>query len=126
MLGTPDRPVYLNLLQIRLPVAGVMSIVHRITGLLMFLATPFMIYLLDLSLSSTHGFSRAGEMIQSGLGRLALFGVLWGLLHHLFAGVRYLLLDIHVGVDKPYYRYSAWAVLVAGPAAALILTGMLL
>ena len=126
MLGTPNRPVYLNLLQIRLPVAGIMSIVHRLTGVLMFLATPFLIYLLDLSLSSPYGFARAGEIVHSGLGMLVLFGLLWGLLHHLFAGIRYLLLDVHIGVDKPYYRYSAWTVLIAAPLVALLLTGVLL
>lgn len=126
MQGADNRPVYLNLLQIRLPVAGIMSIVHRITGVLMFLATPFLIFLMDLSLSSPHGFARAGELVHSGLGMLVLFGVLWGLLHHLLAGVRYLLLDVHIGVDKPYYRQSAWAVLVGAPALAVILTGVLL
>jgi succinate dehydrogenase / fumarate reductase cytochrome b subunit len=118
--------LYLNLLQIRLPVAGIMSIVHRITGVLMFLATPAMIYLLDLSLSGPHGYAGAAQLIQSGLGMLVVFGMLWGLLHHLLAGIRYLLLDIHIGVDKPWYRYSAWAVLVAAPVLALGLTGALL
>jgi succinate dehydrogenase / fumarate reductase cytochrome b subunit len=126
MLDTRRRPVYLNLLQIRLPVAGIMSIVHRITGALMFIAAPFLIYLLDLSLGSAQGFSRAGELIHSGLGMLVLFGVLWGLLHHLFAGIRYLLLDVHVGVEAPHYRYTAWAVLLVSPLLALLLTGVLL
>jgi len=126
MHGAHNRPVYLNLLQIRLPVAGIMSIVHRITGVLMFLATPVIIYLLDLSLRTPQGFDRAAQLLQSGLGMLVLFGMLWGLLHHLLAGVRYLLLDVHVGIDKPYYRYSAWAVLIASPLLALILAGVLL
>ena len=126
MHGANNRPVYLNLLQIRLPVAGIMSIVHRITGVLMFLATPFIIYLLDLSLSTPQDFARAGQLIQSGLGMLVLFGVLWGLLHHLLAGIRYLLLDVHVGIDKPWYRYSAWVVLIAAPLLALVLTVVLL
>lgn len=126
MHGAHDRPVYLNLLKIRLPVAGIMSIVHRVTGVLMFLATPFLIFLLDLSLSSLHGFSRAGTLIDSGVGSLALFGMLWGLLHHLLAGIRYLLLDVHIGIDKPYYRHTAWAVLIAAPVLALMLTRTLL
>jgi succinate dehydrogenase / fumarate reductase cytochrome b subunit len=126
MLDSPNRPVYLNLLQIRLPVAGIMSIVHRITGVLMFLATPFLIYLLDLSLASADGFARAAAIVHSGLGILVLFGLLWGLLHHLFAGFRYLLLDAHIGVDKPVYRHSAWTVLIAAPLVALLLAGVLL
>lgn len=126
MLDTRNRPVYLNLLQIRLPIAGIMSIVHRITGVLMFLATPFLILLLDLSLSTPDGFARAGELIHSGLGMLLLFGMLWGLMHHLLAGIRYLLLDIHVGVEKPHYRHTAWVVLVGSPVLALLLAGVLL
>lgn len=126
MHGANNRPVYLNLLQIRLPIAGIMSIIHRITGVLMFLATPFIIYVLDLSLSTPQGFVRAAELLHSGLGLLVIFGMLWGLLHHLLAGIRYLLLDIHIGIDKPYYRYSAWAVMIASPLLALILTGVLL
>jgi succinate dehydrogenase / fumarate reductase cytochrome b subunit len=126
MPGTPDRPVYLNLLQIRLPVAGIMSIVHRISGVLMFLATPALIFLLDLSLSSAHGFAKAGTLVHSDLGWLILFGMVWGLLHHLLAGIRYLLLDVHIGVDKPWYRYSAWAVLISAPLLAVALTGVLL
>lgn len=125
MQGAPNRPVYLNLLQIRLPVAGIMSIVHRITGVLMFLATPFLIYLLDLSLQDAQGFARAGQVFGSAPGALMLFGLLWGLLHHLLAGIRYLLLDVHIGVDKPWYRYTAWAVLLAAPLLGLILTGVL-
>lgn len=126
MHGAQHRPVYLNLLQIRLPVAGIMSIVHRITGVLMFLATPLMIYVLDLSLTSTEGYRQAGEIIHGGLGMLALFGLLWSLLHHLLAGVRYLLLDVHIGVDKPTYRYTAWVVLIAAPLLAAVVTGVLL
>ncbi len=126
MHGAHDRPVYLNLLQIRLPVAGVLSILHRITGLLMFLATPLIIYLLDLSLGSAAGYAQAGELLHGGLGTIALFGLLWSLLHHLFAGVRYLLLDVHIGVDKPYYRYSAWVVLIAAPLVAAVVAGVLL
>lgn len=126
MHGAQNRPVYLNLLQIRLPVAGIMSIVHRITGVLMFVATPLMIYLLDLSLTSPDGYAQAGEMLHGGLGMLALFGLIWGLLHHLLAGIRYLLLDVHIGIDKPYYRYTAWVVLVAAPIAAAIVTVVLL
>ncbi|MDQ7015195.1 MAG: succinate dehydrogenase, cytochrome b556 subunit, partial [Gammaproteobacteria bacterium] len=55
-----------------------------------------------------------------------LFFALWGLMHHLLAGVRYLLIDLELGVDKPRYQQSAWAVLFAAPILALLLLGGLL
>jgi succinate dehydrogenase / fumarate reductase cytochrome b subunit len=117
------RPVFLNLLQIRLPVAGVMSIIHRFTGAVMALALPLLIYLLELSLSGEAGFNAAAALFGGVLVKLVLFLFLWGLMHHLLAGIRYLLIDIDIGVDKPVFRQSAWAVIAAAPLLALILMG---
>jgi succinate dehydrogenase / fumarate reductase cytochrome b subunit len=125
MTATTRRPVYLNLLKIRLPVAGFMSIVHRITGVVMILATPFLIYALTLSLSGSDGFAAAAALLSGGPGTLILFGGLWAVFHHLFAGIRYLLIDVDVGVEKPVFRRSAWLVLVAAPAISAIVTGEL-
>jgi succinate dehydrogenase / fumarate reductase cytochrome b subunit len=119
------RPIYLNLLQIRLPVPGFMSILHRASGALLTLAIPFAIYLLDLSLRSPEGFALAHVLMGSLAARLVLLVMLWALLHHLFAGIRYLLLDLDVGIDKPRYRQSAWAVLIAAPVLAVVLLGAL-
>ena len=119
------RPVYLNLLQIRLPVPGFMSILHRLSGAVLSLAIPFIIYLVDLSLRGPEGYARAHQLLDGWFARLVLLGLLWALLHHFFAGLRYLLLDIDVGIDKPAYRQSAWAVIVAAPVLALALLGVL-
>lgn len=116
------RPVHLNLLQIRLPVPGVMSILHRVSGALLSIAVPFGIYLLDLSLRGPEGYVQAQLLLDHWFSRLLLLGVFWALLHHLFAGIRYLLLDVDVGIEKPYYRWSAWAVLLASPPLGLLLT----
>lgn len=116
------RPVHLNLLQIRLPVPGVMSILHRVSGALLSVAVPVGLYLLDLSLRGPEGFAQATSLLDHWLATLLLLGVFWGLLHHLFAGIRYLLLDIDVGIEKPAYRRSAWMVLLAAPPLALLLT----
>jgi succinate dehydrogenase / fumarate reductase cytochrome b subunit len=117
------RPVFLNLMQIRLPVAGVMSIIHRMTGVVMVLSIPLLIYLLDLSLSSPQGFAEAVALFDHILVKLILFLFIWGLMHHLLAGIRYLLIDIDIGVEKPLFRQTAWAVIVAAPLLALILMG---
>lgn len=124
-LGKP-RPVHLNLMKIRLPIGGIMSIIHRITGVLMFLGVPFLIYLLDVSLSSEAGYADAISVVHSTIGILLLFGLLWGLMHHLLAGIRYLLIDIDLGVEKEQARRSALLVTVAGPVLGLVLTWGLL
>ena len=120
MPGQP-RPVFLNLLQIRLPVAGVMSIAHRAAGVLLFLAIPFAIALLALALSDQEGFARVQALSQQPLMQGGLLLLLWALAHHFLAGIRYLLIDIHLGVQAPWYRQTAWAVLVAAPVLALLL-----
>jgi len=121
-----QRPLFLDLRKIRLPVAGVMSIMHRISGVLMVLLLPVFFYLLDLSLRDEAGFLASKALFVTSLGRLILFFALWGLMHHLLAGIRYLLIDLEVGVNKPLYRQSAWAVLLLAPVLALLLLGGLL
>ena len=119
------RPIYLNLLQIRLPVPGFMSILHRVSGAFLVFAVPAAIYVLDLSLRGPEGYAQAHVLLGGWFARLILLGLLWALLHHLFAGIRYLLLDVDVGIDKPRYRQSAWAVLIAAPVLAVLLLGVL-
>lgn len=123
MQQAKPRPVFLNLMQIRLPVAGVMSIIHRATGVVMVLSIPLLMYLLDLSLAGPEGFAAAGALFDNILVKLILLGFIWGLMHHLLAGIRYLLIDIDVGVEKPLFRHTAWAVIIAAPVLALILMG---
>ncbi|MCG7990013.1 MAG: succinate dehydrogenase, cytochrome b556 subunit [Candidatus Thiodiazotropha lotti] len=126
MLDTKPRPVFLNLFKIRLPMAGIMSIIHRATGVVMVLSIPLLIYLFDLSLSGVDGFAAAKAILGMGLVKLILFLMLWALMHHLLAGIRYFLIDIDIGVEKPLFRQTALAVTVAAPVVALILLGGLL
>ena len=121
MSASPSRPVFLNLLQIRLPIAGVVSIAHRITGILLVVSTPLLIHLLARSLSGPQGFEAVSVVLAGPFARILELLGLWVLIHHLLAGVRYLLIDIEIGVDKPFYRYSAWVVLLAAPLLALLL-----
>lgn len=123
---TRTRPVHLNLFKIRLPIGGIMSIIHRATGVFMFLAIPFLIYCLDTSLISEQGYQDAIGMLHSPLGIILLFGLMWSLMHHLLAGIRYLLIDIDLGVEKEAARLSALLVTIAGPILGLLLTWGLL
>lgn len=110
----PDkRPVYLNLLKIRLPLPGVISFAHRITGVLLFLAIPFAVYLLDLSLRSQQSYAEVRQMLNQPVMLLIQILLLWSLAHHFFAGIRFLLIDAEIGVEKSQSRLGAWLVLVA-------------
>lgn len=120
------RPFFLNLLIIRLPVAGYMSILHRVSGAWLVLAIPGLLWLLQHSLASPGGFGAIRDFLHSWPGAAGLCLLLWALLHHLLAGIRYLLLDLDIGIERPAYRHSAWLVILAAPPLALLLTGGLL
>ncbi|MBL3591294.1 MAG: succinate dehydrogenase, cytochrome b556 subunit [gamma proteobacterium endosymbiont of Lamellibrachia anaximandri] len=125
MARKTKRPVFLNLLQIKLPAAALLSVAHRATGIVMFLLIPFCIYLLEMSVSDEMGFHQVLAMIDSLPFQLLLFLMLWILLHHLLAGIRYLLIDMDLGVDRVVARRSAWLVIFSGFASASLL-GVLL
>ena len=112
------RPIFLNLLQIRLPLPGLLSILHRVSGLLLFLAIPFALYLLDLAIRSESGYLQANQLISAPLSQFMLLLLLWSLAHHWLAGIRFLLLDVDVGIDKPQFRYSAFGVIAGAPLLA--------
>lgn len=121
MTTTAKRPVYLNLLQIRLPLPGMVSIGHRISGVLLVFAIPFAAHLLVLSLAGAEGFAQAAALLAPWWIQAGLLLLGWGLLHHLFAGIRYLLIDMDFGVDLPTARLSAWAVAIGAPVATALL-----
>lgn len=125
-MNPKPKPVFLDLIQIRLPVAGLVSILHRLSGLLLFLSIPFILYLLQLLQAGEAGYQQAVALFSNPLLKLICFALLWSLSHHLLAGIRYLLLDVHVGVDAPVYRYTARLVIWLAPILALLLTGVLL
>jgi succinate dehydrogenase / fumarate reductase, cytochrome b subunit len=114
------RPKYLSLpailFQIRLPLPGWVSILHRVSGaLLVFPFTAWLLYLLDVSLASEQGFARVrDDYLQLPIVKLAALLFIWALCHHLCAGIRYLLLDVHIGIDLPAARYTSAVVIVAG------------
>lgn len=122
--GARARPQFRNIhvsqiRQYRLPLAGVVSILHRVSGALMFLVgLPFVLYLFQQSITSEISFETFQAVASHWLAKLVLLGIAWGYLHHFCAGVRYLVLDLHVGTDKDAARKSATAVL----AVSLLLT----
>lgn len=87
------RPKNLNLVTIRLPLPALVSILHRLSGLILFLILPGMLYALHLSLESPRGFQIVMGFVGYPITKLALVAICWAFLHHLFAGVRHLLSD---------------------------------
>ena len=88
-----QRPVYLNLTQIQLPVAGLSSILHRISGIIMFVAIGILLWLLDLSLRSQESFNMATSMLTHDLSKFVLWGILTAFIYHLIAGIRHMIMD---------------------------------
>ncbi|MEN6584563.1 MAG: succinate dehydrogenase, cytochrome b556 subunit [Sulfuricella sp.] len=115
------RPVYLNLFKIRLPLPGVVSIMHRASGAALFLVLPPLLYALQLSLASEQGFATVHEWFRLPLVKLLLIGTIWGYLHHFCMGLRYLALDLDIGVDLPQARFSSKLVLVVSIGATLLI-----
>lgn len=106
------RPQFRNIhvsqiVKYSLPPAGMVSILHRISGAALFLFLPLLLWLFDLSLISELSYARLAEMVGQWWVKLILLGLIWAFLHHLVAGVRYLVLDLHVGLDKGASRSSA-------------------
>jgi succinate dehydrogenase / fumarate reductase cytochrome b subunit len=110
---TDQRPVYLNLIKIRLPLPGIISFAHRITGVVLFLALPFAVYLLDLSIESEQSFAKVQQILNQPVMLFVQILLLWSLAHHFFAGIRFLLIDAEIGVEKLPARYASWLVLLA-------------
>ena len=121
-----DRPKYIDLSRIKLPITGVVSIAHRVSGMFLVLSIPAWLYLLDLSLSSEAGYAEAVAITDSFMFTLLAIIAFWALAHHFFAGIRFLLFDIDIGVEKETAIKAAKAVFVAEGVLILVIIGWLL
>lgn len=108
-----DLPTY------RLPLAGWVSILHRVSGALMFLLLPFIIWLFDTSLTSEYSFARFTALFNVGVGpvpgwffKLVALSLIWAYLHHIIAGLRHLWMDVAHAVSLEFGRRSAVVTLV--------------
>ena len=117
------RPQYSNihitqLVHYRLPAAGIVSILHRISGALMFLLLPFTLYLLERSLISETTYDTMRGFASQWFIKLVILALAWAYLHHFLAGIRHLFMDTHHLLSKDGSRNSAVSVL----ALSLFLT----
>jgi succinate dehydrogenase / fumarate reductase, cytochrome b subunit len=99
-------------MQYRLPLAGVVSILHRISGLLMFALLPFVLYLFDRSLASEYSFFEFKQIVSGICPKIIILVLSWAFLHHFCAGIRHLVMDFHFGLDKDSGRKTAVSALV--------------
>lgn len=130
---TKTRPVYRNIhvtqiVSYRLPPAGIVSILHRVSGLLMFALLPFVIWMFDASLSSEISYGAFTNVFDAGAAglpawfiKLVVLGLIWGYLHHFIAGVRHLWMDATHSVSKAQGHNSALVTL----ALSVLLTVLL-
>ncbi len=121
----PQRPEFRNINAFkdlpgyRWPLAAIVSGMHRISGLFMFLLLPFIIWLFDTSLSSEYSHARFSAAFSAGLGfvpgwfvKLVALALIWAYLHHMIAGLRHLWMDVAHAVSKEFGRSSAVVTLV--------------
>ena len=114
------RPVYLNLFAIRLPLPGFVSFLHRATGALLFVAgIPLLLWVVQRGLASPEAWNGLRAALAHPFAKLVLVVLAWAYFHHFLAGIRHLLLDLHVGVDLPSARRSSALVLVIALVLAL-------
>ena len=118
-----NRPEFRNIhvtqiVRYRMPPSAMVSIMHRVSGAALFLALPFLLWMFDLSLISEDSYARMAEVASGWIAKLALLFLIWAFLHHFVAGIRYLVLDLHVGLELRQARLNALAVF----AISLVLT----
>lgn len=101
------RPKHLALHKIKLPLPGFVSILHRFSGLFLFLSLPFMLWALQYSLRSIETYTRLTEILQHPASKLFVLGLLWAFFHHFCAGIRFLALDLHIGSSLAQARNSS-------------------
>jgi succinate dehydrogenase / fumarate reductase, cytochrome b subunit len=124
----PGTMRLIDAVKYRLPLAGVVSILHRASGLLMFVLLPFLIWLFDVSLSSEISYERFTSAFTAGIGfvpgwfvKLVVWALIWAYLHHFIAGIRHLWMDATHSVTKEFGRQSAVVTLVLSVLLTLVL-----
>ena len=120
------RPKNLDLKSIRLPLPGILSIIHRISGAGIFLLLPVLLWLLQSSLTSPETFAVFKGVFGNPLVKIVLFGLIYLYMHHFCSGIRYILLDLHKGIDLESARLSSKIVFVVSMVLTLIIGAKIL
>ncbi|WP_339460609.1 succinate dehydrogenase, cytochrome b556 subunit [Pseudomonas sp. EA_105y_Pfl2_R69] len=118
-----QRPVNLDLRTIKLPITGVTSFLHRVSGIILFFGIAVLLFGLDKSLTSAEGFAEVKECLTSPLAKFVIWGLLSALLYHLVAGVRHLIMDMGIGETLEGGTLGSQIVLVVS-AILIVLVGV--
>ena len=119
------RPKYLNLFRIKLPLPGIVSFLHRVSGALLFIAIPLLLAVFQLTLCSPADFDKVRQGLGSPLVKLVLLGLLWGYSHHFFAGLRFIAMDMGLGMDLEKTRLNSWLVVAFSLTLTVLIGGWL-
>ena len=111
---------FADVMHYRLPLAGYVSILHRVSGMLIFLLLPFILYLLDKSLTSEISFEYLKGFTSHWFVKLIILALAWSYLHHFCAGIRHLFMDLHMGLDKDSGRKTSIGVLAVSLPLTLL------
>jgi succinate dehydrogenase / fumarate reductase, cytochrome b subunit len=112
-------------MQIRLPLPAFVSILHRVSGAVLFLMLPLLLCLLGSSLESMQSFNAFKAWVGHPLLKIVLLGLLWAYLHHFCAGIRHLAMDMHLGLELQTARASSYAVFAVSLLLTAVIGGML-
>ncbi len=116
-----QRPKHLTLHLIKLPLPGIVSILHRVSGLMLFCALPLLLLMLQYSLKSIETYTQLAEILGNPYIKIMLIGLLWAFLHHFCAGLRYLAVDLHLVRNLAQARGSSKVVIVVSLALTIFL-----
>lgn len=122
-LVNSKRPVNLDITTIKLPLPAYASILHRVSGVILFVGIAFLLYGLDLSLDSREGFEQLKSCLQGPIARFIAWGLLSALAYHLVAGIKHLLMDIGIGEGKESSVVGA-RLTIAVSAVLIVLAGV--
>jgi succinate dehydrogenase / fumarate reductase, cytochrome b subunit len=114
------RPKNLNLLTIKLPINALVSILHRASGVILFLLLPILLLAMQLSLASEAGYAMLGQLFNHWVVKLCLIASSWAFFHHFYAGIRHLLQDVHWMTSLQKSRFTGRLVLVLVGISVLI------
>ena len=120
-----SRPVFLNLMRIQMPVGALTSIGHRISGVVLAMSIPAVVYLLGLSLRDANGFAQVIALFEQSPVKALTVIIVWALAQHSISGVRHLLTDFDIGSPMRVARRSAWFINLAGVAVAVLAAGVI-
>lgn len=117
-----NRPKNLNLMSIRLPINALVSILHRVSGAVLYLVLPLLLLGLQVSLKSADDYQHLADLMRSPFIKLMLIGFAWAFFHHFFAGIRHLAMDVHWMTSLQKARFSGRVVMWLGAIAVIIFT----